>query len=179
MARREVVTDLQHPRENRASPRPAKRKGRREAGPNRNTPRSAGSTRVDAHRFRRFFDGLLTHAATCCVNALRQFGLTESVGRGVPARLAGRSRLSAPCRSGPSPSIARTGPAPQADVLYHRPMTRPPTPPPRRTWRVSIIRRLSHVEAPDKDPAVAAAIDQFGITADDRLRLVVEPAYRS
>jgi hypothetical protein len=109
------------------------------------------------------------------INRVGRAGCSGPLGRAVP--------IVSPCRSGPSPSIARTGPAPQADVLYHRPMTRPPTPPPRRTWRVSIIRRriefLSHVEAPDKDAAVAAAIDQFGITADDRLRLVVEPAYRS
>jgi hypothetical protein len=62
-------------------------------------------------------------------------------------------------------------------------MTRPPTPPPRRLWRVSIVRRrtefLGHVEAPDKDAATAAAIDRFGISDDEREWLVVRPAPRS
>jgi hypothetical protein len=53
---------------------------------------------------------------------------------------------------------------------------------PSRLWRLSIIRRsefLGHVEAPDKDAATAAAIDQFGISDDEREWMVVRPAHRS
>ena len=46
-----------------------------------------------------------------------------------------------------------------------------------RSWRATLLRQreqyLSNVEAPDEGSAEAAAAGQFGLTAEQRLRLVV------
>ncbi len=47
-----------------------------------------------------------------------------------------------------------------------------------RTWRVSLIRMrgeyLGDVEAPNREAAEAAAVDEFKLTAEQRKQLVLE-----
>ena len=47
-----------------------------------------------------------------------------------------------------------------------------------RRWRVSLIRKrgefLGYVEAPDREAAEAAAVEEFKLTAEQRKRLVLE-----
>jgi hypothetical protein len=64
-------------------------------------------------------------------------------------------------------------------VAYLRRMSPPPSTATRlRTWRATLLRQraqpLGTVEAPDERAAEAAAAGQFGLTAEQRRRLVVQ-----
>jgi hypothetical protein len=57
-------------------------------------------------------------------------------------------------------------------------MKRPTKKPEPRWWRVSLIRKrtefLGRVEAPDREAAEVAAVEEFKLTEEQRKRLVVQ-----
>ena len=57
-------------------------------------------------------------------------------------------------------------------------MKRPTKKPETRTWLASLIRKrtehLGRVEAPDRESAEAAAVEKFGLTDEQRKRLVLQ-----
>jgi hypothetical protein len=69
----------------------------------------------------------------------------------------------AACTSADTGPVVGMNTAKENSTLQHKP----------RTWRVWILRKRTHVEAPDRAAAEAAAVIRFNLTGDLRKRLMI------